>query len=52
MVRNNDGNNGNDDTAGGSHGVPQFCKDPDLNLREGEIRVSQTASTNSVTSSC
>ena len=25
-MRNNDGNNGNDDTASGSHGVPRFLE--------------------------
>jgi len=45
-VRNNDGNNGNDDTASGSHGVPLLLgKDLDLIFAGREIRVIQTAST-------
>lgn len=44
-MRNNDGNNGNDDTASGSHGVPLFGKDLDLIFAGREIRVIQTAST-------
>jgi len=43
-VRNNDGNNGNDDTASGSHGVYLVGKDLHLILRE-KIRVITTTST-------